>query len=118
MKTPTTGTRTPSIDARGTQLGLAAEIRDILRSTGLSPSRLDLEITETGIMENREEAVEKLAELKACGISISIDDFGPDYSVVAEGVETEARLRWLDGARCDHYRDFLFSPPLRARHRL
>lgn len=56
------------------------DIRSVLGTTGLSPSRLDLEITESGIMEDKANAIEKLAELKALGCSISIDDFGTGYS--------------------------------------
>jgi diguanylate cyclase (GGDEF)-like protein len=63
--------------------GLVREIRDIILDTGLEPSRLDLELTESGLMGNEHDAVEKLAELKAIGISVSIDDFGTGYSSFA-----------------------------------
>jgi diguanylate cyclase (GGDEF)-like protein len=56
------------------------DVRSVLAATGLEPSRLDLEITESGIMEDSGGAIEKLAELKALGCSISIDDFGTGYS--------------------------------------
>jgi diguanylate cyclase (GGDEF)-like protein len=60
---------------------LVKDVRGILSSTGLSASRLDLEITESGIMDaDGDAAIEKLAELKALGCSISIDDFGTGYS--------------------------------------
>jgi diguanylate cyclase (GGDEF)-like protein len=63
--------------------GLVMDVRSILIATGLSPSRLDLEITESGIMEDQSRAIEKLAEFKALGCSISIDDFGTGYSSFA-----------------------------------
>jgi diguanylate cyclase (GGDEF)-like protein len=56
------------------------DIRAVLGTTGLPASRLDLEITESGIMEDQSNAIEKLAELKTLGCSISIDDFGTGYS--------------------------------------
>jgi EAL domain-containing protein (putative c-di-GMP-specific phosphodiesterase class I) len=56
------------------------DVRAILSASGLAPSRLDLEITESGIMEDSGGAIEKLAQLKALGCSISIDDFGTGYS--------------------------------------
>jgi diguanylate cyclase (GGDEF)-like protein len=59
---------------------LVKDVRRILGATGLSASRLDLEITESGIMEDQTNAIDKLAELKALGCSISIDDFGTGYS--------------------------------------
>lgn len=62
---------------------IVKDIRSILGTTGLEPSRLDLEITESGIMEEGTGAIEKLAELKALGCSISIDDFGTGYSSFA-----------------------------------
>ena len=62
---------------------LVKDVRAILTASGLAPSRLDLEITESGIMEDSGKAIEKLAELKALGCSISIDDFGTGYSSFA-----------------------------------
>ena len=59
---------------------LVKDIRNILSATSLPASRLDLEITESGIMEDQSNAIDKLAELKALGCSISIDDFGTGYS--------------------------------------
>ena len=62
---------------------LVKDVRAILTATGLPASRLDLEITESGIMEDGANAIEKLAELKALGCSITIDDFGTGYSSFA-----------------------------------
>jgi diguanylate cyclase (GGDEF)-like protein/PAS domain S-box-containing protein len=52
----------------------------ILRDTGLNPRNLDLEFTETVIMENVEMTREKLAQLKLIGVQLSIDAFGTGYS--------------------------------------
>ncbi|MFL1404589.1 putative bifunctional diguanylate cyclase/phosphodiesterase [Marinobacter sp. M1N3S26] len=46
----------------------------------IPPGRLELEITETGFMENLEDAVEKLRQLNSAGINIAVDDFGTGYS--------------------------------------
>jgi EAL domain-containing protein (putative c-di-GMP-specific phosphodiesterase class I) len=62
---------------------LVRDVRRILGATGLPASRLDLEITESGIMEDEANAIDKLAELKALGCTISIDDFGTGYSSFA-----------------------------------
>ncbi|HEY3424651.1 MAG TPA: EAL domain-containing protein [Negativicutes bacterium] len=53
---------------------------DILQETGLSPTLLELEITETVLMDSFESNVQKLETLKAMGIKISLDDFGKGYS--------------------------------------
>jgi EAL domain-containing protein (putative c-di-GMP-specific phosphodiesterase class I) len=55
-------------------------VRDILEETGFDPARLELELTETAIMNDMRNAVEVLNELHEIGISLSIDDFGTGYS--------------------------------------
>jgi diguanylate cyclase (GGDEF)-like protein/PAS domain S-box-containing protein len=60
--------------------GLPEEIRELLEETGLEPTRLKLEITESVLMENPETAAALLRELRARGIQLSIDDFGTGYS--------------------------------------
>ncbi|MEO6147592.1 MAG: GGDEF domain-containing phosphodiesterase, partial [Sulfuriferula sp.] len=52
----------------------------ILEETGVDPHWLGLEITENVIMENPEDAIATLGELKALGIELSLDDFGTGYS--------------------------------------
>ncbi len=51
-----------------------------LRSSGLAPSRLELEITETCMVENAGTAVALLSEIRATGVRIAMDDFGTGYS--------------------------------------
>jgi diguanylate cyclase (GGDEF) domain len=140
------------------QTGLVGYVREALEESGLDPSLLELEITESNAMQNAENGIRTMLELKALGARISMDDFGTGYSslsylkrfpidtlkldqsfvrdittnlsdgaiataviamahsldmkVVAEGVETEAQLAFLEERACDHMQGFLFSKPL------
>lgn len=142
------------------QIGLVEQVREALERSGLDPSLLELEITESNAMQNTENGIRTLLELKALGVRISMDDFGTGYSslsylkrfpidtlkldqsfvrdittnkgdgaiataviamahsldmkVVAEGVETEGQLAFLEEQACDHMQGFLFSEPLPA----
>jgi EAL domain-containing protein (putative c-di-GMP-specific phosphodiesterase class I) len=135
-------------------------VRRVVGETGADPGALELEITESLVMENIEDTIPKLGELRAMGVSIAIDDFGTGYSslsylaklpvnalkidrsfivtladeaesavlvssmislarslklnVVAEGVETEAQARLLEGLACEEVQGFLYSRPLPA----
>ena len=140
------------------QRDLIQTIGATLAETGLDPKLLELEITESTAMQNVDLTVETLHELKAMGISISIDDFGVGYSslnylkrfpidtvkidksfvrdlesdasdaaiisavigiarilnlrVIAEGVENEQQLAFLQRKQCEEMQGFLFSGPL------
>jgi EAL domain-containing protein (putative c-di-GMP-specific phosphodiesterase class I) len=59
---------------------LDALIRAALVRTGVSAEFLELEITESCLMENPEDAVRALRNLRAAGLRISVDDFGTGYS--------------------------------------
>ncbi|MBU2662776.1 EAL domain-containing protein [Actinoplanes bogorensis] len=59
---------------------LVRVVDEVLRDTGLPPSALWLEITESGVMENIESAVLTLNALHALGVTLCIDDFGTGYS--------------------------------------
>lgn len=52
----------------------------ILRTTGLDPYRLDLEITESDVFNENTRSLEILSQLRELGVQISIDDFGTSYS--------------------------------------
>jgi diguanylate cyclase (GGDEF)-like protein len=52
----------------------------ILKETGLDSASLELELTESSIMQNPESAVKTMTELREMGVKISIDDFGTGYS--------------------------------------
>ncbi|MDZ7585899.1 MAG: EAL domain-containing protein [Thiobacillus sp.] len=62
------------------QTDLVEEISIALRDTGLAPGDLELEITESSIMDNLVSATAVLAELERLGIRIAVDDFGTGYS--------------------------------------
>jgi diguanylate cyclase (GGDEF)-like protein/PAS domain S-box-containing protein len=55
-------------------------ISESLRKTGVPPSCLELELTESVVMKNCERAASRLTELRALGVSSAIDDFGTGYS--------------------------------------
>ena len=55
-------------------------VRSILSETGVKPQKLELEVTETAMMQDRERAAKILEELCQMGISIAVDDFGTGYS--------------------------------------
>lgn len=55
-------------------------IRDALASSGLLPSRLEIEITESVLINNPEKVLEQLHSIQAMGVSIAMDDFGTGYS--------------------------------------
>jgi diguanylate cyclase (GGDEF)-like protein len=60
--------------------GLLKAVGGALRASGLAPGLLELELTESLLVENVDQAMELLHKLKALGASISIDDFGTGYS--------------------------------------
>jgi len=59
---------------------LAKMIESALEDTGLNPSRLELEITESAIMDEVESSIATMREINEMGVRISIDDFGTGYS--------------------------------------
>jgi EAL domain-containing protein (putative c-di-GMP-specific phosphodiesterase class I) len=65
------------------QPNLIKQIEQILHSTGLDPSILILEITESVIMENGTQTTATLSQIRELGVEISIDDFGTGYSSLA-----------------------------------
>ena len=63
--------------------GLVARIGQALRSHGVQPGRLQLEVTETGLMASGPDPVGVLHRLRALGVALSIDDFGTGQSSLA-----------------------------------
>jgi EAL domain-containing protein (putative c-di-GMP-specific phosphodiesterase class I) len=65
------------------QKSLLQDVARIIAESGLTPESLELEITESMVMQNAEHATETLQKLKAMGVSLAIDDFGTGYSSLA-----------------------------------
>ena len=133
-------------------------ISSIMRGHEVSPTSLELEITETTLMENPDRTIKLLDQLYALVLHLAIDDFGTGYSslsalqqfpistlkidksfvkdvatsaddativgtiiqmgqnlkldVVAEGVEDEDQLNFLQGLHCTHVQGLLFGSPM------
>ncbi|MCA8276799.1 EAL domain-containing protein [Burkholderia sp. AU30280] len=140
------------------QQNMADVVRRTLRDTGLEPAWLELELTESVLMQDRNAIANTLRQLKALGVVLSLDDFGTGYSslsylkdlpidvvkidksflsdvttsaegasltrsiiamaeslhmeTVAEGVETEAQLSFLNRHRCHAMQGYYFSHPV------
>jgi diguanylate cyclase (GGDEF)-like protein/PAS domain S-box-containing protein len=133
------------------------ELHQILLEIGLSPRRLEIEITETALVRDFNRALTTLRQIKALGVRIAMDDFGTGYSslsnlrafpfdkikidgsfiksvntndqaativravlglgrglrlpVLAEGVETDAELQFLQDELCDEAQGYLLGRP-------
>ena len=140
------------------QRNFTKRIGSILRSYEVSPTSLELEITETTLMENPDRTIQLLDQLYALGLHLAIDDFGTGYSslsalqqfpistlkidksfvrhvssnpddatlvativqmgknmnmdVVAEGVESEEQLAFLQSIGCTFAQGLLFGDPM------
>ena len=72
-----------AVNVSGLQLtnaDLIETVRSTLVMSGLAPHRLELEVTETSIIGDKQRALHVLRQIKAMGVSIAIDDFGTGYS--------------------------------------
>ena len=65
------------------QLDFVDQVLSALKTTGADPRLLKLELTESLLVSNVEDIIEKMVALKAVGISFSLDDFGTGYSSLA-----------------------------------
>jgi diguanylate cyclase (GGDEF)-like protein len=63
-----------------TMRGFTALVASVLAETGLAPDMLELEITESMVMNDEGRSGQVLAELRAIGVSVAVDDFGTGYS--------------------------------------
>jgi diguanylate cyclase (GGDEF)-like protein len=75
-----------AVNVSGRQLDtdqLVADVEGALSQSGLDPTALTIEITETALMRNTEETAHRLTAVKQLGVRIAIDDFGTGYSSLA-----------------------------------
>jgi diguanylate cyclase (GGDEF)-like protein len=75
-----------SVNVSGGQLdddGIVEDIRDALRISGLPPTSLIIEVTETALMRDAEATASRLQVIKGLGVRIAVDDFGTGYSSLA-----------------------------------
>jgi diguanylate cyclase (GGDEF)-like protein len=76
-----------SVNVSAYQLGrdeFAGDVRHALASSGIDPSSLMLEITETALMRDVSAACAHLQEIKALGVTVAIDDFGTGYASLSQ----------------------------------
>jgi diguanylate cyclase (GGDEF)-like protein len=75
------GTMAVNLSARQLrQMDLAAKVSLVLHDTGLTPTDLELEVTESSLMDNLATAATVLGDLERLGLRIAVDDFGTGYS--------------------------------------
>ncbi len=82
-KFPTLHDCTMSVNVSGKQIqrpGLVDLVRQALDESGLDPTRLTIEVTESVLLPQPQKAIETLLGLKALGVQIALDDFGTGYS--------------------------------------
>ncbi|WP_164614833.1 EAL domain-containing protein, partial [Pseudomonas viridiflava] len=62
---------------------LVDDLRRVLAELGLCPAQLEVEVTESALMQDLDTTREQLSQLRALGVKIAIDDFGTGYSSLA-----------------------------------
>jgi diguanylate cyclase (GGDEF)-like protein len=78
--------RQTAVNVSAVQLsrGLLLEsVSEALAQSGIAPEQLEIEITESSVMVDREQSFKSVADIKALGVRVSIDDFGTGYSSLA-----------------------------------
>lgn len=71
-------------------------VREALAGSGLPPHRLELEVTESAMMQDRERAARLLRDLAGMGISVAVDDFGTGYSNLSYLIDFPFRKLKID----------------------
>ncbi len=83
---PATAALTLAVNVSGRQLrqpDFVQQVLDTLSRTAAPASRLKLELTESLLLDNKEDTIQKMAALKGHGVGFSLDDFGTGYSSLA-----------------------------------
>ena len=140
------------------EVGWVASVAQTLEATGLAPEYLELELTESFLMHDVDQAIGIMHQLQSLGVRFAIDDFGTGYSslaslksfpvarlkidrsfvrnlphdandrniatavislgqklnmkVIAEGVENDEQLAFLQDNQCDEIQGYRFSQPV------
>ena len=102
---------------------LIESIKNTLIATGLAPHQLELEVTETALMQDAASAIAILAELKSLGIRTAIDDFGTGYSSLSYLKELPIDTLKIDncfvrGASNDPKNQAILQSTIELAHRL
>lgn len=71
-------------------------VRATMDSTGIKPSRLELEVTETAMVQDRDRAASIFKELSEMGVSVAVDDFGTGYSNLSYLIDFSFRKLKID----------------------
>jgi diguanylate cyclase len=105
------------------QPNLIESIKHTLATTGLAPHEIELEVTETALMQDAASAIAILAELKALGIRTAIDDFGTGYSSLSYLKELPIDTLKIDncfvrGANQDPKNQAILQSTIELAHRL
>ena len=83
---PATAALTLAVNVSARQFSLPTfvnEVTGLLTSEGVDPARIKLELTESLLLDNADEVIEKMTLLRQLGVSFSLDDFGTGYSSLA-----------------------------------
>ncbi|WP_127469962.1 putative bifunctional diguanylate cyclase/phosphodiesterase [Thiomicrorhabdus aquaedulcis] len=62
------------------EAGFVEQVIAVIKKTGIAPQKLKIELTESTILDNVEEAIQKMRQLRELGVKFSLDDFGTGYS--------------------------------------
>jgi len=65
------------------QRDFVARVRSVLQETGANAARLELELTESQLVDDVNDVIQKMQDLRALGVRLSLDDFGTGYSSLA-----------------------------------
>ncbi len=103
--------------------GFPGQVAALLKDAGVPPELLELEVTETMMLEDPTRSMEVLTRLDAMGIALSIDDFGTGYSSLAQLKRLPVRTLKIDrgfvAAMCSDDRDaFIVRSSIQLGHNL
>ncbi len=81
--------------------GFISEIRDLLSSSGLAPEQIEIEMTESILIDSADKALQCINDLRDMGVKLAIDDFGTGYSSLSYLNKIPANLLKIDKSFID-----------------